>query len=142
MEPTSHAFKANAHRALGDQNLQRAMTMMRTGFPEKRALAIARLPEFDALRDEGIAIKNHVIAQLDFYLEPLLRIPQQAQHLSRNIQGRLVRVDHDSSVRGERALPHNHLSRILKSQTRRSLSMDLKALPSRSNSQNSSSQFR
>ena len=37
MEPTSHAFKANAHRALGDANLQRAMTMMRTGFPEKRA---------------------------------------------------------------------------------------------------------
>jgi L-lactate dehydrogenase complex protein LldF len=69
MEPTSHAFKANAHRALGDANLQRAMTMMRTGFPEKRAQAIARLPEFDALRDEGIAIKNHVIAHLDFYLE-------------------------------------------------------------------------
>jgi L-lactate dehydrogenase complex protein LldF len=45
------------------------MTMMRTGFPEKRAQAIARLPEFDALRDEGIAIKNHVIAHLDFYLE-------------------------------------------------------------------------
>jgi L-lactate dehydrogenase complex protein LldF len=69
MEPTSRAFKANAHRALGDANLQRAMTMMRTGFPEKRAQAIARLPEFEALRDEGIAIKNHVIAHLDFYLE-------------------------------------------------------------------------
>ncbi|HVA12945.1 MAG TPA: LUD domain-containing protein, partial [Stellaceae bacterium] len=69
MEPTSHDFKANAHRALGDPNLQRAMGMMRTGFPEKRALAIARLPEFDALRDQGIAIKNHVLAQLDFYLE-------------------------------------------------------------------------
>ena len=41
MEPTSHNFKANAHRALGDANLQRAMTMMRTGFPEKRAQAIA-----------------------------------------------------------------------------------------------------
>ncbi len=69
MEATSHNFKANAHRALGDPNLQRAMGMMRTGFPEKRALAIARLPEFDALRDEGIAIKNHTIAHLDFYLE-------------------------------------------------------------------------
>jgi L-lactate dehydrogenase complex protein LldF len=69
MQPTSHAFKANAHRALGDPNLQRAMDMMRTGFPEKRALAIARMPEFDALRDEGIAIKNHVLAHLDFYLE-------------------------------------------------------------------------
>jgi L-lactate dehydrogenase complex protein LldF len=69
MQPTSHDFKANAHRALGDPKLQRAMDMMRTGFPINRAAAIARLPEFDALRDEGIAIKNHVIANLDFYLE-------------------------------------------------------------------------
>jgi L-lactate dehydrogenase complex protein LldF len=69
MQPTSHAFKANAHRALGDANLQRAMGMMRAGFPEKRAQAIARLPEFETLRDEGVAIKNHVLAHLDFYLE-------------------------------------------------------------------------
>jgi len=69
MQPTSQAFKANAHQALGDPNLQRAMGMMRTGFPKNRAAAIERLPEFDALRDEGIAIKNHVIANLDFYLE-------------------------------------------------------------------------
>ncbi len=69
MQPTSHNFKANAHRALGDPNLQRAMGMMRTGFPKNRAVAIERLPEFDALRDEGIAIKNHVLANLDFYLE-------------------------------------------------------------------------
>jgi L-lactate dehydrogenase complex protein LldF len=69
MQPNSRAFKANAHRALGDPNLQRAMEMMRTGFPKNRAAAIARLPEFEALRDEGVAIKNHVIAHLDFYLE-------------------------------------------------------------------------
>ncbi len=69
MQPTSHDFKANAHRALGDKNLQRAMGMMRTGFPEKRAMAIARMPEFDALRDDGIAIKQQVLKHLDFYLE-------------------------------------------------------------------------
>jgi len=69
MQPTSLDFKSNAHRALGDPNLQRAMEMMRTGFPKNRAAAIARLPEFEALRDEGVAIKNHVIAHLDFYLE-------------------------------------------------------------------------
>jgi L-lactate dehydrogenase complex protein LldF len=69
MQATSADFKANAHRALGDPNLQRAMGMMRTGFPKNRAAAIARLPEFDALRDEGMAIKNHVLAHLDFYLE-------------------------------------------------------------------------
>jgi L-lactate dehydrogenase complex protein LldF len=69
MQATSRAFKANAHRALGNPELQRAMGMMRTGFPEHRAKAIARLPEFDALRDDGIAIKNHVLANLDYYLE-------------------------------------------------------------------------
>jgi len=69
MQATSHAFKANAHRALGNPELQRAMGMMRTGFPEHRAKAIARLPEFEALRDDGIAIKNHVLAHLDYYLE-------------------------------------------------------------------------
>ncbi len=73
MQPTSRAFKANAHRALGNPELQRAMGMMRTGFPERRAVAIARLPEFDALRDDGIAIKNHVLAHLDFYLEAFER---------------------------------------------------------------------
>ena len=51
MQATSHAFKANAHRALGNPDLQRAMGMMRTGFPAHRAKAIARLPEFEALRE-------------------------------------------------------------------------------------------
>ncbi|HKT20913.1 MAG TPA: LutB/LldF family L-lactate oxidation iron-sulfur protein [Stellaceae bacterium] len=69
MQATSRAFKANAHRALGNPELQRAMGMMRTGFPAQRAKAIARLPEFDALRDDGIAIKDHVLAHLDYYLE-------------------------------------------------------------------------
>ena len=31
--------------------------------------AIARLPEFEALRDIGKAIKDHTIAHLDYYLE-------------------------------------------------------------------------
>src|SRR5579862_7678943 len=69
MQPTSLDFKSNAHRALGDPNLQRAMEMMRTGFPKNRAAAIARMPEFEALRDEGVQIKNHGLAHLDFYLE-------------------------------------------------------------------------
>ncbi len=40
MQPTSHAFKANAHEALDDTNLQRALGNMKTGFPAKRAAAI------------------------------------------------------------------------------------------------------
>ncbi|HZB93878.1 MAG TPA: LutB/LldF family L-lactate oxidation iron-sulfur protein [Stellaceae bacterium] len=69
MQPTSHAFKDNAREALADANLQKALGMMRSGFPGRRAAAIARLPEFEALRDEAKAIKDHVLAHLDFYLE-------------------------------------------------------------------------
>ncbi len=69
MQPTSHAFKENAHLALADVNLQKALGMMRSGFPGRRAAAVARLPEFDALREQGKAIKDHVLENLDLYLE-------------------------------------------------------------------------
>jgi L-lactate dehydrogenase complex protein LldF len=69
MQATSHEFKDNAHRALGEATLQKSLGMMRRGFPQARAAAIARLPEFEALRDAGRDIKNHVIENLDFYLE-------------------------------------------------------------------------
>jgi L-lactate dehydrogenase complex protein LldF len=73
MQSTSHAFKANAHKALGDTVLRRALDNMRSGFPAKRLAAINRLPEFEALRDAGKAIKNHVLEHLDFYLETFER---------------------------------------------------------------------
>ena len=66
---TSPQFRDNAHKALGDAQLQRALGNMRTGFPERRAAAAARLPEFEALRDSARDIKNHVLAHLDLYLE-------------------------------------------------------------------------
>jgi len=69
MEPTSHAFIDNARAGLADTTLQRALGLARTGFPLKRAQAVARLPEFEALREEGRAIKDHALAHLDFYLE-------------------------------------------------------------------------
>jgi L-lactate dehydrogenase complex protein LldF len=69
MEPTSRVFPENARTGLADPTLRRALGMAGTGFPARRAEAIARLPEFEALRDEGKAIKDHTIAHLDFYLE-------------------------------------------------------------------------
>ncbi|MGQ0676959.1 MAG: lactate utilization protein B [Rhodospirillales bacterium] len=65
--PTSRSFKRNASAALRDVTLQRAMGYL--GFTQKRAEAVARLPEFEALRDQARDIKNHVLAHLDFYLE-------------------------------------------------------------------------
>ena len=69
MQPTSHSFPANVLGGLGDPVLQRALGLARTGFPLRRQLAIERLPEFEELREEGRAIKDHTLAHLDFYLE-------------------------------------------------------------------------
>jgi L-lactate dehydrogenase complex protein LldF len=73
MQPTSHAFKANAHDALANADLQKALGLMLGGFPGRRAAAVARLPEFDALREQSKAIKDHVLENLDFYLETFER---------------------------------------------------------------------
>jgi L-lactate dehydrogenase complex protein LldF len=73
MQPNSHAFKANARAALGDANLQQAMTNLKTGFVARRAAVVALLPEWEQLRDAAIAIKKHTLAHLDFYLEAFER---------------------------------------------------------------------
>src|SRR6202166_2520126 len=66
---TSSAFKENAHRALGDAGLQRALARSGTSFIARRAAAVANLPEFEQLRDTARDIKNHTLAHLDFYLQ-------------------------------------------------------------------------
>jgi L-lactate dehydrogenase complex protein LldF len=69
MQSTSHAFKENAHDALANAHLQLALDKMRAGFPQRRLDALAKLPEFEDLREQGRAIKNHVLENLDWYLE-------------------------------------------------------------------------
>jgi L-lactate dehydrogenase complex protein LldF len=69
MQITSPHFKANARGALADAQLQRAMGNVRSGFIEKRRKAVAGLAEFDQLRDNARAIKDHALAHLDLYLE-------------------------------------------------------------------------
>ena len=70
MLAASRNFEANARAGLADENLQRALAMMtQSGFPLRRRDAVARLPEFEALRDIGREIKEHTLAHLDFYLE-------------------------------------------------------------------------
>src|ERR1700726_4263421 len=69
MQPTSHSFPDNARAGLADPVLQTALGLARTGFPQRRQEAIARLPEFEELREVGRAIKDHTLAHLDFYLE-------------------------------------------------------------------------
>jgi len=69
MQPTAHAFKDNAQKALADQPLRQAMKRIEVGFTTARTVAAAGLPEFDALRGTARDIKNHVLENLDFYLE-------------------------------------------------------------------------
>ena len=69
MLATSPAFKQNATTALANASLQKALHRTRPQSSGKRAAAVAALPEFEQLRDIGRDIKNHTLANLDFYLE-------------------------------------------------------------------------
>lgn len=69
MQITSPQFKGNATEALGDRQLQRALSNVEKGFIAKRQVAADALPEFDALRDKARDIKNHTLSHLDLYLE-------------------------------------------------------------------------
>ena len=66
---TSPAFKQNAHRALTDPGLQKALARSGPSFIARRSAARDALPEFETLRDTARDIKNHTLAHLDFYLE-------------------------------------------------------------------------
>jgi L-lactate dehydrogenase complex protein LldF len=69
MQQTTEHFKQNAHAALQNPALQRALSNIKTGFVGKCKKAIENLPEFDQLRDAARDMKNHVLMHLDFYLE-------------------------------------------------------------------------
>jgi L-lactate dehydrogenase complex protein LldF len=65
----SKSFKENAASALADASLQAALQRTTPRFAAKRLAAVDALPEFEALRDAAMQIKNHAIAHLDYYLE-------------------------------------------------------------------------
>jgi L-lactate dehydrogenase complex protein LldF len=69
LHPTTPEFKDNAHRALHDPELQKALGHVQHGFIYKRQSAVDRLPEFESLRDAARDLKNHILAHLDLYLE-------------------------------------------------------------------------
>jgi L-lactate dehydrogenase complex protein LldF len=124
MESTAHAFRANARRALGDDNLQQALARLGQGFPARRLEAIDRLPEFDALRDQARAIKDHTLANLDLYLERFeARVVESGGHVhwardaaeARDIVLRLLKgagartVTKSKSMIGEEIAINEHL---------------------------------
>ena len=64
MDSTTATFKENDKQALVDSKLRDALAKLSDGYPEKRRDAVARLPEFDDLRDAARDIKQHVLANL------------------------------------------------------------------------------
>ena len=62
-------FQDRVRTALNDVNLQRAMAKAKSGFVDKRLEAKSALPEFDQIRDAARDIKDHVLSNLDTYLE-------------------------------------------------------------------------
>ncbi len=68
MEITSQNFKASSKTALLNEELQSALQKSRSGFVDKRKVAVDELDEFEVLRERAVSIKNHVLANLDQYL--------------------------------------------------------------------------
>lgn len=69
VESKTAQFKDNARDALANETLQIELGRLSKGFPVRRQQAADRMPEFDQLRDQARDIKNHVLANLDLYLE-------------------------------------------------------------------------
>lgn len=69
MEYTSHLFKSEAKKALTQPILRKALDRTTGLLIERRAASYASYPAFEANRDAGSRIKDHVLRHLDHYLE-------------------------------------------------------------------------
>src|SRR3989339_2164613 len=68
--PACNDFQLGAKKALDNKRLQAQLARtLKEGFQYKRRKGMARLPEYDALRDRARDIKNHTLDHLDAYLE-------------------------------------------------------------------------
>ena len=71
MKSNTKDFRSAASRALGDVRLQQAHEVVYNGFHNARIAAAADTENWEAQRDLGKAIKDHTIANLDYYLDML-----------------------------------------------------------------------
>ena len=65
---SAETFEQNARSALGDKTLRGALRRATDLFGERRTQAVGELPEWEALRERGRAIKAEALAHLDVYL--------------------------------------------------------------------------
>ena len=66
-------FNLRVRTALANGTLQEALGGLDGGLVARRAFAVAALPEFETLRDEGRAIRDRTLAALDTHLESFER---------------------------------------------------------------------
>lgn len=69
MQVKSMHFKARAGTHLADQRLQTNLKRLSSKFVSARAQAVLDLPEFEAIRDAAVALRNRVLQHLDLWLE-------------------------------------------------------------------------
>ena len=63
------AFPVIARASLRDTQLRKNVRHATEGIQAKRAQAVAELPDWEALREKGRALREHTMRHLDFYLE-------------------------------------------------------------------------
>ncbi len=71
MNSQTREFRIAASRTLGDVRLQQAHEVVYNGFHRARIAAAGATENWEAQRTLGKAIKDHTIANLDYYLEML-----------------------------------------------------------------------
>ena len=71
MKPCCDQFDHVSRKALADPHLQQALRSVDERLRAMRDEAFQKLPDAEALRDEGRLIRDHALAHLDVYLERL-----------------------------------------------------------------------
>ncbi|HEY8698263.1 MAG TPA: lactate utilization protein B [Rhizomicrobium sp.] len=66
-------FRESAHQALADDGLKLALARLKTHFALKRAESVARYGDWEALREQGRAIRDYALTHLDTLLETFER---------------------------------------------------------------------
>ena len=68
MKTKTKEFRQAARQALRDSRLQQAHEVVYNGFHQRKLVASAATPDWEQQRSRGKAIKDHTIANLDYYL--------------------------------------------------------------------------
>ncbi len=105
MRQTSSQFVANAHAALHDAELQPVLNAVALFLPAMRTGVLAQTPDFEAMRDYAVRMKDHTLEHLDSYLADFeARVAERGgQRAPRRHRGRSEPYRHRHLQRRRRA---------------------------------------